>query len=102
MGRNGCGKSTICTMIAKLITLDEGVITIDHQSIKTISEEQLYQKLKYISENDYIFDDTILNNLLLGLSQEKIPTSTPLFLSEHYHQSAKLLLRTKTNMDFNT
>ena len=55
----------------KLITLDEGVITIDHQSIKTISEEQLYQKLKYISENDYIFDDTILNNLLLGLSQEK-------------------------------
>lgn len=91
MGRNGCGKSTICKMIAKLITLDEGGITIDHQSIKTISEEQLYQKLKYISENDYIFDDTILNNLLLGLPQEKLPTSMPLFLSEHYHQSAKLL-----------
>ena len=91
MGRNGCGKSTICKMIAKLITLDEGAITIDHQSIKAISEEQLYQKLKYISENDYIFDDTILNNLLLGLPKEKLPTSVPLFLFEHYHQSAKLL-----------
>ena len=64
-GGSGSGKSTILSLISKLIDTDEGKVAIDGTDIKNISKESLRQNISLINQFPYIFDMTIRENLLL-------------------------------------
>ena len=65
VGKSGSGKSTILSLISKLIDTDEGKVAIDGTDIKNISKESLRQNISLINQFPYIFDMTIRENLLL-------------------------------------
>ena len=65
VGKSGSGKSTILSLISKLIDADEGKVAIDGTDIKDISKDSLRQNISLINQFPYIFDMTIKENLLL-------------------------------------
>lgn len=65
VGKSGSGKSTILSLIAKLMEADKGKITIDDIDIKDIAKKSLQNNISLINQFPYIFDMSIKENLLL-------------------------------------
>lgn len=62
IGSSGCGKSTILSIIARLMKQTEGEIKLQNDSL---TESEL--KIGYMLQQDYLFPwKTIINNILLG------------------------------------
>ena len=65
-GRTGVGKTTITNVLMKLYDIESGKILIDNYDISKISTKCLRDNISYISQNPYIFTDTVRNNITLG------------------------------------
>ena len=63
VGKSGAGKSTIFSLIAKLYSIDEGDILIDGISINELDEDSIRGNISIITQNPYIFNMTIRQNL---------------------------------------
>lgn len=66
VGRTGVGKTTLTNVLMKLYDIDSGKILIDNYDISEISTKCLRDNISYISQNPYIFADTVRNNIILG------------------------------------
>ncbi|TAD97498.1 MAG: peptidase domain-containing ABC transporter [Bacteroidetes bacterium] len=64
VGRNGCGKTTLVKIIAKLYTEYEGNISLNEVSINDLQTHFYRQKVFVIPQQVHIFNDTIKNNIL--------------------------------------
>ena len=65
-GRTGVGKTTLINVLMKLYDIESGKILIDNYDISQISIKCLRDNISYISQNPYIFTDTVRNNITLG------------------------------------
>lgn len=65
-GRTGVGKTTLTNVLMKLYDIESGKILIDNYDISQISTKCLRDNISYISQNPYIFTDTVRNNISLG------------------------------------
>lgn len=66
VGPSGSGKSTIAKLIASLWDVDSGSIEIGGVDIKDLSLEEYNRKVAYVSQDNYLFDDTIRENIRMG------------------------------------
>ena len=65
IGKNGSGKSTLLDLITGIIEPEEGEILVDNKNIKqNVNEWQ--NKILFMSQKHYLFEDSILSNILLG------------------------------------
>lgn len=65
VGKSGSGKSTILSLISKLIEVDKGEISIDDINVKELSKNSLRSNISLINQFPYIFDMSIKENLQL-------------------------------------
>lgn len=65
-GKTGVGKTTLTNVLMKLYDIESGKILIDNYDISRISTKCLRDNISYISQNPYIFADTVRNNITLG------------------------------------
>lgn len=65
-GRTGVGKTTLTNVLMKLYDIENGRILIGNKDISKISTKCLRDNISYISQNPYIFADTLRNNITLG------------------------------------
>ena len=71
IGRSGSGKSTLVDLILGLLDPNNGKISVDGIDIKY--NKNLWQKnIGYIPQDIYLLDDTIKNNIVFGIDEEKI------------------------------
>ncbi|MBZ2166318.1 ABC transporter ATP-binding protein [Methanobacterium spitsbergense] len=70
VGSSGAGKSTIADLIMGLIQPNEGKITIDGISISKCLNEWR-SKIGYVSQETFLFNETIKFNLLLSQPEAK-------------------------------
>jgi subfamily B ATP-binding cassette protein MsbA len=78
VGASGGGKSTLVDLIIRLIEPDTGKIMIDGIDIRTLSIQDYHRKIGFVSQESYIFNDSILNNICYGtenISIEKAITA---------------------------
>jgi len=66
VGPSGSGKSTIAKLISSMWDVDSGVIEIGGVNIKNLSLRDYNQKIAYVSQDNYLFDDTIMENIRMG------------------------------------
>jgi len=66
VGPSGGGKSTIAKLIASLWDASDGTILIGGVDIKHIPLSQINDSIAYVSQDNYLFDDTIRNNIRMG------------------------------------
>lgn len=66
VGPSGSGKSTIAKLIASLWDVQSGSITLGGVNIKELSLEDYNKKVAYVSQDNYLFDETIRENIRMG------------------------------------
>lgn len=66
VGESGSGKSTIASLILNTHTVNSGTIEFNGINIDNISLDNIYSKVSLVSTNSYIFNGTIMDNLLMG------------------------------------
>ena len=70
VGETGCGKSTIVNLLFRLWDTKSGNIMIDGENIKEYNLFSLRKQLSIATQNVYIKDDSIENNILMGRKKE--------------------------------
>ena len=65
VGKSGAGKTTIFNLLCKMYEADSGKITIDNNDIKDLDKDSIRGNITIISQNPYIFNMTIKENLKL-------------------------------------
>lgn len=65
VGPSGCGKSTILKIIMRELEDFSGKVTIDGKDIKAYHPNSIYDHVAYISQETYLFDATIKDNITL-------------------------------------
>lgn len=66
VGKSGCGKSTVASILTGKNRGFKGSVTIDNVPINEISESSLMKSITYIGHNSYIFKGTVRENLLMA------------------------------------
>lgn len=66
VGPSGSGKSTIAKLIAGFWDANKGDITLGGINLKDIPLTQLNEQIAYVSQDNYLFDDTIMENIRMG------------------------------------
>ena len=65
VGKSGAGKTTIFNLLCKMYPVNSGEITIDHVNIEELDKDSIRGNITIISQNPYIFNMTIKENLKL-------------------------------------
>ncbi|MDO4604850.1 MAG: ABC transporter ATP-binding protein [Helcococcus sp.] len=65
-GESGIGKSTIVKLIMKWYSPTNGTIYLNNTNIDDISKKSIRNHISYVSQNPYIFNGNIRDNLTLG------------------------------------
>jgi len=63
IGSSGSGKSTVCDMLLGFIVPTEGMISIDGHDITSLSSTSLREKIGYVGQRTFLFNDTIARNV---------------------------------------
>jgi subfamily B ATP-binding cassette protein MsbA len=66
VGPSGAGKSTVISLIPRFYDPLEGQILIDGQDISHITKHSLRQHLAYVSQQPYLFEGSIRDNIRYG------------------------------------
>jgi ATP-binding cassette subfamily B protein len=66
VGPSGSGKSTMIALIERLYDVDAGRILIDGQDITEVSTASLRDNMALVSQDTYLFRDTIRENIRFG------------------------------------
>lgn len=75
VGESGSGKSTLVNLLERFIDPSSGSILIDDIDTKNISLKQLRDEMAYVSQDTFLFDESIEENIRFGnsdKSQEKL------------------------------
>ena len=72
VGSSGSGKSTIVSLITRLYSCESGEITINEKNINEINLSYLRKNIAYVGQDNFLFNDTIKNNILYGSKKDKI------------------------------
>lgn len=66
VGNSGGGKSTLLKIMAKFFSSYMGKVEISGEDIRGFDDNAYFERVAYISQNPFIFEDTLLNNICLG------------------------------------
>ena len=86
VGESGAGKSTIASLLLRLIQPDEGTIIFNDQPLHSIPLHEWHNQIAWVPQQPYLFYDTLAANISLGkprASQEEIRQAAHMaFLNE--------------------
>jgi len=71
VGQSGSGKSTLANLITRFWDVNKGKITIDGIDIKTVTTDSLRSQMGIVAQEPLLFNDTIKNNIALGIPNAK-------------------------------
>ncbi|MDO4296155.1 MAG: ABC transporter ATP-binding protein, partial [bacterium] len=75
VGPSGCGKTTIIKLIARFYDVNSGSIRIGGMDLRDFTTEDLFQKVAFVFQDVYLFNDSLKNNILMAkpdTSEEKL------------------------------
>lgn len=81
VGPSGGGKTTVCNLIPRFYEVSEGRVLVDGVDITTVTRESLRRQIGIVSQDVFLFDTTIYDNIAYG---------TPGATQEDVERAAKL------------
>lgn len=79
VGRSGAGKSTLVNLLLRFHEISQGDITIDGQSIRTVSQDSLRAHIGMVTQDTSLLHRSIRDNILYGrpdASEEELIEAT--------------------------
>lgn len=97
IGESGCGKSTLVDLIIGLLKPKEGQILVDNQELNAKNAKNYRQKIGYIPQNIYLFNDSIAKNITFGdeMDEEKLDRVIQQANLEHFVKNLPQGVQTK-------
>lgn len=71
VGASGSGKTTLLNLLAGRYQNYSGEIYYDGKELKSLSIDSLFEKMAYIEQNVFVFDDSIVNNVTMYSSVDE-------------------------------
>ncbi|MCR5698432.1 MAG: ABC transporter ATP-binding protein/permease, partial [Treponemataceae bacterium] len=65
-GESGCGKSTLLKLLMRFWDVDKGEVSISGENVKDLNTKNLRSMQSYITQETYIFNGTIAENISLS------------------------------------
>ena len=66
VGESGSGKSTLSKLLVHYYDVNKGSIKIGGQDIREMSLEELNKQISYVSQEQFLFNTTLLENIRVG------------------------------------
>ncbi|OOO00695.1 MAG: hypothetical protein ATN35_06000 [Epulopiscium sp. Nele67-Bin004] len=82
VGASGSGKSTLINLLLGLYTDYTGEILVDDIRLSNVSKQVLYNNVVVISQDIFIFDDTLKNNICLYMNYPPVELEQVLKLTK--------------------
>ncbi|PKK40172.1 Transport ATP-binding protein CydD [Clostridiaceae bacterium JG1575] len=79
VGESGSGKSTLAKLLLHYYDVNEGSISLGGVPMTSLDQESLMDHISYVSQDNFLFDTTIRENLLIGkpgASEEDLRAAT--------------------------
>lgn len=70
VGNVGSGKSTLVSLVPRLLDAEFGQVLIDGRPIHTFPLQQLRSAIGYVPQETFLFSETISSNIAFGVEQE--------------------------------
>ncbi|EOX8308658.1 ABC transporter ATP-binding protein [Campylobacter coli] len=97
IGESGCGKSTLVDIIIGLLSPREGRVIVDKNELNMKNVKNYRQKIGYIPQNIYLFNDSIAKNISFGdeVDEEKLQRVIKQANLEHFVKNLPQGVQTK-------
>ena len=66
VGPNGCGKSTLASLIPRFFDVTAGTVEIDGVDVRQVRLRDLRRQIGIVTQEALLFDDTVYNNIRYG------------------------------------
>ena len=66
LGITGSGKTTVVNLLTRLYSSEDNMIKLDGHNINSIPLKLLRESISYVPQDNYLFSDTIENNVKFG------------------------------------
>lgn len=66
VGKSGIGKSTLLNLLSGVLQPDIGGVFIDAHPLEDIDFKSFLQEIAIVNQDQFLFEDTILNNIVLN------------------------------------
>ena len=66
IGSTGSGKTTLASLLMRLMDADEGRVLIAGRDVRSFEKEELRSRFGVVFQNDTIFEDSIYENVRMG------------------------------------
>ncbi|MCD7841268.1 MAG: ABC transporter ATP-binding protein/permease, partial [Lachnospiraceae bacterium] len=70
VGRTGAGKTTLVDLILRVWNVEDGTLFVDDRDVNTISIHSLRDGCAYVPQDNFLFSDTIANNIAFAVDKE--------------------------------
>ena len=66
VGPSGGGKSTLCQLIPRFYEVSDGVIRIDGEDVRALTQTSLHRAIGVVQQDVFLFADTVRENIRYG------------------------------------
>ncbi|MEU8226859.1 ABC transporter ATP-binding protein [Kribbella sp. NPDC048915] len=66
VGPTGAGKSTLTTLLTRLVDPEQGAVKVDGIDLRDLARDELAGSVALVAQTAFLFDDTIRGNITLG------------------------------------
>jgi ATP-binding cassette, subfamily B, bacterial len=66
VGPSGSGKTTLCNLIPRFYDVTSGLITVDGQDIRGLTQKSLRENIGMVQQEVYLFSGTVYENIAYG------------------------------------
>ncbi|MBV9217115.1 MAG: ABC transporter ATP-binding protein [Acidobacteria bacterium] len=72
VGKTGSGKSTLVSLIPRLLDAPEGSILVDGKPVRQYPLAQLRRAIGFVPQETFLFSDTLANNIAFGIENGQL------------------------------
>ena len=67
VGRTGSGKSTLMSLLPRLLDAPDDTVLVDNLSVKKFPLQQLRRSIGFVPQETFLFSDTLFENIAFGV-----------------------------------
>ena len=76
VGKTGSGKSTLVSLVPRLIDAPDGSVLVDGRPVREYKVDQLRGAVGFVPQETFLFSDTLASNIAFGVSKSEPPVVT--------------------------
>ena len=86
VGPTGSGKSTLVSLLVRLVDPDTGAVLLDHDDLRELARGGVADQAALVSQSTFLFDDTVRGNVTLGadIDDEQVRSALSLAQAERF------------------